>query len=456
LLAITAFAADWPRFRGPNGSGVADTSLPEQFGPGKNVCWKTPLPPGHSSPVLSGKHVFLTAFEAGRLQTICLRRDTGKILWRRNSPRSRTEPLDKRNHPASPTPVTGASAVYVFFPGYGLLSYGFDGVERWRVELGPFNNVYGMGASPIIAGGNIVLICDQSANSYIAAFDAGNGQLRWKTSRPEALSGHSTPVLYQPRDGPLQILAPGSFRLDAYSAATGEILWWTRGLASEMKSGPVLDGQTLYINGYNLPENDPGRMITIPPFEAVLAEMDADRDGRISNTEAPDERTRRGFSYIDLDRNGKLDAAEWKMYIAAMSAENATLAIRLGGRGETTGVIWKYHKAVPQLPSPLLYQGVLYLITDAGILTTFDPATGTVLKQGRARSAADRYFASPVAAGGKVFLLSHSGVVSVLRAGGGQELLAENDLAEESYATPAIADGRIYIRTRGALYCFGK
>ena len=447
-LAAPSRAADWPRFRGPNGSGVAETTgLPAEFGPGKNVVWKTALGAGHSSPVVSGDRIFLTAVEGDRLYTVCLSRQTGKELWRRECPRDRREPLDKRNHPASPTPAADGRNVYVFFADFGLLSYEYDGNERWRTPLGPFHNFYGMGASPIVADDTVVLICDQTTGSFAAAFGKDDGRLRWKTPRPEALSGHSTPILYRPQDGPTQILAPGSFRMDAYRADTGEIVWSAQGLASEMKSAPVLAGETVYINGYNTPQNDPGKQIPVPPFE----EVDANGDGRIAREEIRDDRMRGYFPFIDLDREGYAGAAEWRTFQAAMAAENGLLAIRIGG-----GLRWKYQRAVPQLPSTLLYQGVLYMINDGGILTTIDPETGEQRKQGRLRGAIDHYYASPVGSDGKVFVASQAGVVTVLKAGGEQEILAVNELEDECYATPAIADGRIYIRTRGALWCFAR
>src|SRR5262245_27857367 len=157
LLFIALLGADWPRFRGPNGSGVADPSpAPAQFGPTENVVWKIPLPSGHSSPILSQTRVFLTAFDNGKLYTYAIDRATGKVLWRNECPRDRAEPLDKRNNPASPSPVTDGVNVYVFFGDYGLISYtGDDGRERWRKRLGPFYNVYGMGASPILVGDKV-------------------------------------------------------------------------------------------------------------------------------------------------------------------------------------------------------------------------------------------------------------------------------------------------------------
>jgi len=336
------------------------------------------------------------------------------------------------------------------------VSYGFDGTERWRVPLGPFRNVYGMGGSPIVAGDQVILVCDQSVDSFVIAVGTDDGRERWKRPRPQALSGHSTPILYQPEGSPIQIIAPGSFRADAYALDTGETLWSTGGLPSEMKSGAVIGDGVIYFSGYNAPENEPGRQVHLPPFEEVLAAHDKDKDGRISLAEASDERTKMYFRFIDLNQDGFLSADEWKSYSAVMTAENGLLAIR-PGRGDvtTTGLRWKYQRGIPQLPTVLLYQKVLYMINDAGVLTTLDPSTGAVLKQGRLRGVADRYFASPVAADNKIFIVSQAGVVTVLKPGGGQEILAVNELDDECYATPAIADGRIYIRTRSALYCFG-
>lgn len=459
LLSTLVFAADWDRFRGPNGSGVSDsTGVPSEFGPSKNVVWKTTLPAGHSSPILIGERIYLTAWEADKLLTFALDRATGKILWRREAPRSRSERVDSRNSPASPSPATDGQNIYIFFGDYGLVSYGFDGNERWRLPLGPFDNMYGMGASPVVAGDKVILVCDQTKGSFIVAVGKDDGKEKWRRDRTEALSGHSTPVLFQPKGGELQIIAPSSFRMDSYSVATGATLWFIHGLASEMKSVPVIDGDTILINGYNMPENDPGRQVALPPFADVLAKHDANKDGRLSKDESPDERTKAVFIYIDLNHDGFLDEEEWNMYKLVLSAENGLLAVRPGnGRGDLTrtAIQWSYRRAIPQLPSLVLYRGVLYMINDSGVLTTLDPATGAMLKQARLRGVADKFFASPVAADGKVFFVSLGGTVTVLEAGPDQKVIAKNDLDDDVYATPAIAGGRIYLRTRSALWCFG-
>ena len=460
ILAVSylAPAADWPRFRGPNGLGVSDSSnVPAEFGPDKNLVWRTPLPPGHSSPILVGERIFVTAYDADKLFTIALDRATGKILWRREAPRDRKEPLDARNSPASPSPVSDGKNVYVLFGDYGLVSYGLDGNERWRSPLGPFSNVYGIGASPVLVDDKIVVVIDQSGASYIQAFGQNDGKSRWKVARPEALSGASTPAIMRGANGKSLIVAPASFRMDVYSADTGEIVWFMHGLASEMKSVPIIDGDTIYINGYNTPENDPGKQIAVAPFDEVLKKSDANHDGKITVDESPDQRTKTLFKYLDLNGDGALDEREWKIYAASMAAENSLMAIHANAKGDATNtaVKWKYGRAIPQLPSLVLYRGVIYMINDGGVLTTLNSETGEVLKAARLRNVSDRYYASPIAADGKIFIAANSGTVSVLKAGGDQELIAANKLDEDIFATPAVADGKVYIRTVAALYCFG-
>jgi outer membrane protein assembly factor BamB len=444
LGLLLLLAATWDRFRGPNGSGVLETPLPTEFGPSKNLIWKTELPAGLSSPVLTERHIFLTAADKGNVVTLCLDRATGRVVWRRSVAAPRTEKLHELNHASAASVAVTADRVIAFFGDFGLIAYDHDGGERWRLPMGPFTNLYGMGASPIVAEGKLVLVCDQSKDSFIAAFDLANGKQLWRTARPEALSGHSTPVVH----GNL-VIAPGSFRMDAYDIATGRIVWTAEGLPSEMKSAPVIEGSTLYIHGFNTPDNDPGRILKIPEF----AEADVDKDGSITKEEAP-QHAKRIFVYIDLDANGRMNEAEWSQYRRTMQAENALLAYDISGAQPV--VKWKFQRSVPQLPSPLVYRGVAYMINESGVLTTLDAATGQLHKQGRLRGTSDRYYSSPIAADGKVFFASHAGVVSVLEAGPEQKLLATSDFGEEILATPALAPGRLYLRTRSALWCFGN
>ena len=192
FAALAAFAGDsqWGQFRGANGSGVDTASgYPVEFSPAKNVVWKTAVPYGQSSPVVADGRVYVTASEPGRLLTICLDAKTGKELWRRAIQRAQFTKTYKANDPASPTPVADANGVVAFFPDFGLAAYGTDGKDRWTLPLGPFKNVYGMGASPILAGDMLIMQCDQQQKSFLIAVDRKTGVQRWKTERAGAPEG---------------------------------------------------------------------------------------------------------------------------------------------------------------------------------------------------------------------------------------------------------------------------
>ena len=451
----------WSRFRGPNGSGIAEGAGVPQVFDGTTRRWRCALPEGKSSPVLTQDRVLLTGHAEGRLYTLAVDRSNGAIRWRREAPRTRTTEVDARNGPASPSAAVDAERVVVFFPDYGLLAYDLEGSELWRVPLGPFDNLYGMGASPILADGRVFLACDQQTGSYLLALDADDGEELWRVPRPEAKSGHCTPILHRPEGGAGQLILPGSFLLDAYDPASGERLWWSAGLSFEMKSVPVLYKGVVYINGYGSPMNQPGNQVEVPRFEEVLAARDADGDGTIAPEEMPESRASAWFDFVDLDADGGLVEAEWAYLRAALASQNGLLAIRAGGpgaRGDRTAeaTLWSYRRSVPQLPSPLIYGDVLYLLNDqGGLLVTLDPASGEVIERGRLDRAQDAYYASPVAGDGKVILVSETGIVSVLGTGGGIEPLATSELGEIVHATPALSRGEVYLRTEAALMRFG-
>jgi outer membrane protein assembly factor BamB len=461
IFASTLLAEDWTRFRGPNGSGVSDaTGLPTTFGPDENVIWKTELPDGNSSPVFGKTTIFLTGFEGESLFTIALERSSGRVLWRREIARERQGPLREPNKPAAPSAVTDGENVYVFFQDLGLASYGPDGNERWRVPLGPFNNPFGMGASPILAEGKLIMVCDSETESFVIAVDQETGKLAWRHDRPMAKRGYSTPVLWNPPDNSgLQFLIPGSFELQARSVETGETIWWVRSLTWQLKPTPVIEGDTIYVLGW-AGEADLGNQVDLPLFDEIVSRHDTDGDGRISSQEAEailGKAALTNWYAYDLDRTDYVENEDWEIWRAKRKSVNSMQAIKLGGRGDMTksAVKWQYYKTLPNVPSPLLYGDVIYLVKDGGIVTSLDKRTGEVLKQGRLPQALDRYFASPVAADGKVFMASEPGVVSVLRHGKEWEILAANKMDGECYATPVIMDGKLYVRTSKALYCFG-
>ena len=446
---------DWLQFRGPNGTGVADgPTLPTQFGATKNLAWKAAVPFGRSSPVVTADRVFLTASEGDKLVTLALDRKTGKTLWRRDVVRARYMPVFKANDAASPTPVSDGKNVIVFFAELGLISYGPDGSERWRLPLGPFNNFYGMAASPVLVGNTLVLVADQRANSsYIVAVDARNGKVLWKKDRTN-YEGWSTPVVYKPKNAPAQLLVLGSSTLDAYSLDKGERLWWVSKVGAYPKGVPALSGDMIYVNGEG--SDQP----FLPPYEDSLKKYDKDNNQRIQPEEMKGDPFAEHFGWIDANSDGFIDRAEYDFIrIGTSTSGHGITAVRLsaiGGRGDLTptNVAWRLQKSYPNIPSLLVYRDVMYLMKEGGIVSSINPATGEVLKMGRTPGALEEYYASPVAADGKIFMVSGSCKVTVLKAGAQWEVLATNDLDEECWATPAIAGNSLFVRTRGSVYSF--
>lgn len=461
LLAALAAAAspDWNRFRGPNGSGVAeDAPLPAEVGPEANVLWQTPLPPGSSSPTLTAERVYLTAYEGDELLTFALDRETGRVLWRSALERPREETRHQLNNAASSTPVTDGENVYAFFGDFGLVSYDAHGEERWRRPLGPFSNLHGMATSPVLADDLLLLAIDQDVSSYLMVVEPDTGSISWKASRPEVVHGFSTPVLFDPPDGPRQAVLAGSYQIVSYELETGEPLWRVRGVTWQVKTVAVADRDTVYMSAW-APGADAGSRRFYPPFEKALETADANGDGKLAEAELPKELKHPGsWRAVDLDEDGFLDARDWGFFRARWASRNVTLAIRPEGRrGDLTdkAVLWDYERGVPVVSSPLLYRGVLHTIKDGGILTSLDAETGEVVGEQRLRDAIDKYYSSPVAGDGKLYLASETGKVSVLDAEPPFETLSVRDFGEAIYATPAISDGVIYLRTAKRLYAFG-
>jgi len=437
-------ASDWPRFRGPNGEGLSsDKGLPSEIGPGKNVVWKIKTPKGHSSPIVVDGKLVITGHEGDERIVLCFDAATGAQLWRRSVTKLRSEPPNPLNGPTTPTAATDGKSIFVFFPEFGLLAYDFAGVQ-------------GMAVSPLYAEGNVILLIDAPQDAYLVAFDSTTGKQAWRRERPTGFLGsYATPSLYKPTDGPLQIIVAGAMELTGYQAKTGERLWWARGVSVGPAVLPLISGDYVYTLE---PVLDGG------PFKPMLAQFDKDKDNQINiATEVPDTTNgaimRRLFTGIDKNvgnGDGILTEEEWDRAMNPKEKPGGLIRTRLGGKGDVTSthVGWRYTKGLPYVLAPLIYQNVMYVIRNGGILTTLDPETGEQLREERLKDALGEYYAQPVAADGKIYFINKEGKATVIRAGKDWEKLSSSDFAEQVVATPAIANSRIYVRTEETLYCF--
>lgn len=449
LIAGSGLAEDWTRFRGPNGSGVsASTGLPTEFGPQSNIAWSTEIPFARSSPVFAGDKIFLTAIDGDKFSTLALDRSSGRILWQREIERDRTDEFHQATDSATPSPVTDGSNVYAFFQETGLVSYTAEGEKRWELGLGPFRNFYGIAASPVLAGDTLLQLCDQATGSFLLAVDKASGKELWRQARPARLESYTTPVLYPNASQPKQIIVFGSGWVDAYDPASGKPLWTFNEVGVGPVSSPTLEGDVLFVNAPDMAAESP------TPFSELAKEHDTDQDGKISRSEADGTWISEHYGWVDVDGDGSFTAPDWESINQVTDTDKWGInAIRIPGLQGEPELLWRNQQSVPYIPSPLVYDGVLYMVKD-GIVSSLDPKTGEVHKRGRLTKGGPKMYASPVAGDGKIYFATLEGAVAVVKAGSDWEVLTINDLGEEIHASPAIVDGHLYVRTRSKLYSF--
>ena len=463
VVAIATFAAEdgtaWPRFRGPNGSGIAEGQKPPvEFGPEKNLKWRVPAPGGLSSPIVAGDKLVITAFDAGKLYTIAYDRAAGKEAWRAAAPVKKIEEFHKtEGSPAASTSATDGQRIVSYFGSCGLVCYDLAGKDLWKYEMptAVTGGNFGSGASPIIVDGLVVLVRDEMTDPKIIALDATKGTLKWETKRLSRTS-YCTPIVWN-TEGGKEIVAAGHARMFGYDLKTGAEKWSVSGVPSANCSSPVTDGSTLLFAGGAMGPDD--QDFKMPPFDSMLKDLDKNSDGSISREEG--EKAFQGFfDNQDSNKDGSITRDEWDALGKFMSeGKNTAFALKPGGKGDVTEshVLWKKTKGLPYIATAIAYRGQYVMVKDGGIVTAYDLKTGDQIYQERA-AAAGTYYASPVAANGHIYFVSLAdGAVSVLDVGAEKPKAVTNvKLGERTAATPAIADNTLYVRTDKHLYAFAE
>jgi outer membrane protein assembly factor BamB len=396
---VAAVGGDWPRFRGPNGTGTTtDKEVPVHWTEKENVLWKTPLPgAGHSSPVVWGDRLFVQSASAdGKERSLlCVDTGNGKILWTRAAPGGRAK-THLKNTLASSTPATDGERVYaVFWDGQdqSLAAYDFKGELVWKRELGAFRSQHGAGGSPMAHDGLVYFNNDQDGKAELLALDARKGETVWKAERKAFRACYSTPFLHDKGAGEMELIVCSTAGVTSYHPKKGDENWNCRWLGDRMPlrtvSSPIVVNDVVF---------------------ATAGDGAGDRH---------------------------------------------LLAVRLGGKGDVTKthLAWENLHDFPYVPCLLGSGEHLYGVTDLGFAFCCEAKTGKEVWNTRL---AGPVTASPVMIDGKVYAVSDKGDVYVFEAATTFKLLARNTVGEPVSATPAVADGKLFIRGEEHLFCIGK
>ncbi len=461
LAAANAFAAEpwWPQFRGPNCSGVSDSAKPPvEFGPGQNQIWKVAVPGGMSSPVVWGDRIFLTTFDMAKLEVRCYARQDGRPLWKSAVPVEKLEEFHStEGSPAASSCATDGKRVVSYFGSFGLVCHDFSGKEMWRhpLPLAETLGGFGTGCSPTIAGGLVILNRDLATGCSLLAVDLKTGKRVWETPRPDVTQSYGSSIVWK-NNGVDEVVMSGSLKLKSYDLKNGAERWSLTGMPSFTCTTPVVGDGLLFFAGWAPGKGDS----PMPTFEQTAASLDKNKDGAITPEEAKGTPLESFFRAQDVNGDGKITADDADTMKAMMSkGENVLVAVRPGGKGELNenGVAWKQTRGLPYVPSPLYYRGNVYLVKDGGMVSCYDAKSGKPAYQQERLDALGNYYASPIAADGRLIVASLDGKVTVFAAGGdAPKVLHRSDFKERIAATPALVGDRLYLRTQSALYAFGK
>lgn len=412
LLTATAFAENWPQWRGPRLDGTShDTGFPAACDPAK-ATWRTPLPgEGHASPIVWNDRVFTVASlaESGRRVLLCLDRASGKILWQSTVIKSPLEKKHGLNSHASSTPATDGERIFTAFldipeseaaqnepgkkqhvtPGEAVVSaHDFDGKPVWQKRVGRFSSTHGFCSSPVLFKDKVIVNCDHDGDGYIVALSRTDGREQWRIDRPNKTRSYCAPIIRE-LAGKTQMVLSGTKCVASYDPNDGRLLW-------------IIDG----------------------PTEQFVA------------------------SIVYNDRAGLL-------FMTGGFPEHHLLAIKPDGAGNVTDTHVAWHvvnKGVAYVPSPISEGDWFLVVSDSGIGHCFEAKTGRIAWTERL----GEQHASLVSAEGRVLFINDKGDARFIRPGEQYELLAEGSFGEKVFASPALSDGQIFVRGDKSITCLGE
>ena len=463
----------WPQFRGPGGNALAlGQSIPNEFGPDKNVIWKTALPSGHSSPVIWGNKIFLSGHVGTTVKMICLSRTDGKILWEQKRKIPRVPQFYHINGSvAASSAATDGEQVCFYFDDYGLVTTDLNGDLLWEHKFAiSTSNLFSYGASPIIDAGKVLLNRDGAIDSCLICFDIKTGKEVWKAKRPNAINSYCSPYILKTKTGK-EVLQGGSGELVAYDSQTGKEVWKATGLTGFVCPSPVADKDTIYFGGWTTAHVSGRNLISSAfPKEANLSsealvdvkafykQFDLDKDGSISKIEFPESRLKDVFTMTDQNKNDLIDMEELDFWYKAkpLNGRNIFYAIKTGGKGDITKthVKWEVKRGLPYVCSPLVQDDKLYLVKKGGFVSCINTKTGKPFYKSERLGLGGEYYATPISVGNKILIAAQRGTVFLIKPSEEFEILASNKIGENISATPAIIDNTIYLRGEKHLWAF--
>ena len=470
-------SAAWPQFRGVNSSGVAaGPAPPVEFGPGKNQLWRIPLADGHSSPCVVGDALFVTTYDpqSRELAVVCIDRDDGSTRWSRIAPAKEIEKGHPSFNPASSSPASDGDRVVAYFGSFGLICFGMSGEKLWEIPMPLTKSYAGNATSPVIIGERVILYRGNYVDHFLLAVDKRTGKELWKVPQQERFTGEmactAVPVVADDR-----LIVHSARSVQAFDIVSGKRLWIAR-CATTATSTPIVVGDDVIVAAWNK-MGEPSLRPEFPDFDSLISKHDQDDDRLISRdefptlwifhrpegAEAPQNGATVRFIWADRNKDREISREEWTTQVRDLEkyrsgyTAHGLLAIPVDSEGEIgpDELRTLQSQSIPEVPSPAFDGELVYLVKNGGVMTCVEPATGKRVARIRTGGRGTHY-ASPVIADGKLYSASGDGHVSVISLGADPEVLATNEIGDGVYATPAIVDGTIYVRTHSALFAFRK